>query len=63
MTDEIRRLLEQQAAWQRELRDLPWPEKLRRVAAVRESILQLIATRPKRVDPSFPRHSGPRRQS
>jgi hypothetical protein len=34
-------LLERQAEWQRKLRDIPWPEKLRMAARVRESVIGL----------------------
>jgi len=36
MTDDIRKLLERQAAWQKSLAALPWPEKVRMAKAVRE---------------------------
>jgi len=34
-------LLKRQAEWQRTLRDIPWPEKLRMAARVRDSVIKL----------------------
>ena len=39
--DEIKRLLERQSRWQSARRNLPWPEKLRLVVALRESVQEL----------------------
>jgi hypothetical protein len=36
---DVKRLLEQQADWQRSRRNLSWPEKLRMVVAWRETLL------------------------
>jgi hypothetical protein len=41
--NDIARLLERQAQWQKSLRDLPWPEKIRMVEAAREDIAALRA--------------------
>ena len=38
---EAKDLLLRQEEWQRKLRDLPWPEKLRMAARVRESVIKL----------------------
>jgi hypothetical protein len=38
---EIQDLLKRQAEWQKGRRQLSWPEKIRMVEAVRESLLQL----------------------
>jgi hypothetical protein len=38
---EIEKLFERQTLWQKSLRDLPWPEKMRMVEAVRESVEEL----------------------
>ena len=38
---DITTLLDRQAKWQKSLRDLPWPEKIRMAAMVRESVRQL----------------------
>ena len=40
MTD-IKALFERQARWQKSLRDLPWPEKIRMAAKLRKSIPEL----------------------
>lgn len=34
-------LFQRQAEWQRSLRHLPWPEKLRMAARLRESVMKL----------------------
>ncbi len=44
--DDVKKLLERQAAWQKGRKSLPWPEKIRIAEAVRESILQIRGTRP-----------------
>jgi hypothetical protein len=44
--DEVKKLLERQAAWQKGRKSLPWPEKIRIAEAVRESILQIRSTGP-----------------
>jgi hypothetical protein len=38
--------LARQAAWQKERRDLPWPEKVRMVLVMRESVAALRKTWP-----------------
>jgi len=38
--------LARQAAWQKARRDLPWPEKVRMVLAMRESVAALRKTWP-----------------
>ena len=38
--------LARQAAWQKARRDLPWPEKVRIVLVMRESVAALRRTRP-----------------
>ena len=42
-------MLERQAEWQRTLRNLPWPEKMRMAAKVRSAVIAL--RRSKRVTP------------
>lgn len=44
--DDVKKLLERQAAWQKGRKSLPWPEKIRIAEAIRESILQLRSTGP-----------------
>jgi hypothetical protein len=41
--NDIRRLLERQARWQRARKALPWPEKIRMVEMIRESASHLRA--------------------
>ncbi len=41
--NDIRRLLERQARWQRARRALPWPEKVRIAEMIRESARHLRA--------------------
>ncbi len=55
--------LARQAAWQKSRRDLPWPEKVRIVLVMRESVAALRRTWPSpRVDsPEVERSDGPRR--
>jgi hypothetical protein len=43
-------LLRRQEAWQRSLRKLPWAEKLRMAARVREAVLKM--RRPKTTEPT-----------
>ena len=43
---DVRQLLERQAAWQKGRKSLSWPEKIRMVEAIRESVLELSRTRP-----------------
>ena len=45
---EIKRLLERQARWQAARPTLSWPEKVRMVEAVRESVAGLRGTDPRR---------------
>ena len=47
--DDVRRMLERQEEWQKTLRDLPWPEKLRMAAKLRSAVIAL--RRSKRVAP------------
>jgi hypothetical protein len=47
--DETSERLKKQAQWQRGRRDLPWPEKIRLVEAIRDSLESL---RRARADPS-----------
>lgn len=54
---DIQEQLRRQAEWQKSLRELPFEEKLRRAAALRDSVLALRKTRPqpeKRDDPRPP---------
>jgi len=44
--DDVMKLLERQAAWQKSRKSLPWPEKIRIAEAIRESILQIRSTGP-----------------
>lgn len=44
--DDVKKLLERQAVWQKGRKSLPWPEKIRIAEAIRESILQLRSTGP-----------------
>lgn len=61
MTDEIRKLLERQVAWQKSLAALPWPEKVRMAEAVRECVAKFKRTRPPATtDVSVPRGPGAR---
>ena len=41
---DVKRLLEKQAQWQRNRASLSWPEKIRMVEAIRESVQQLRAS-------------------
>lgn len=47
MTD-VHQLLARQALWQKHRKDLPWPEKIRMVEAIREAIVRLRATAPRK---------------
>jgi hypothetical protein len=44
--DDVMKLLERQAAWQKGRKTLPWPEKIRIAEAIRESVLQIRSTGP-----------------
>jgi hypothetical protein len=44
--NDVKKLLERQAAWQKGRKSIPWPEKIRMVEAIRESILQIRSTGP-----------------
>jgi hypothetical protein len=44
--NDVKKLLERQAAWQKGRKSIPWPEKIRMVEAIRESILQIRSTEP-----------------
>ena len=44
--DDVKKLLERQALWQKGRKSLPWPEKIRIAEAIRESILQIRGTGP-----------------
>ncbi len=46
MTDEIRKLLDRQAAWQKSRAALPWAEKVRMAEAVREGVAKFKRTWP-----------------
>lgn len=46
--DEIRHLLERQAAWQRSRGDLTWAEKIRIAEMMREALLELRRSKPVR---------------
>jgi hypothetical protein len=41
---EVRLLLERQARWQADRRNLPWPEKIRMVEQIRDAIERLRST-------------------
>ena len=45
MTD-VSKILDKQAKWQASLRDLPWPEKVRMAAKIRDSVLLLRGGKP-----------------
>jgi hypothetical protein len=47
---DIQRLLERQAAWQKNRKSLSWPEKIRMAEAIRESVLQIRRTSPPKVN-------------
>ncbi len=49
--NDVEDMLKRQAEWQQSRKALPWPEKLRMAAAVRESIL-LLRGAGKRPEPS-----------
>lgn len=38
---DLKALLDRQAKWQKSRRDLPWPEKVRMAAILRDSVAQL----------------------
>ena len=44
--NDVIKLLERQAAWQKGRKSLSWPEKIRIAEAIRESILQIRSTGP-----------------
>jgi len=44
--NDVKKLLERQAAWQKGRKSIPWPEKIRMVEAIRESILHIRSTGP-----------------
>ena len=44
--DDVKKLLERQALWQKSRKSLPWPEKIRIAEAIRESIQQIRSTGP-----------------
>ena len=44
--DDAKKLLERQAVWQKSLKLLSWPEKIRIAEAIRESIVQIRSTGP-----------------
>ncbi len=62
---EYQRRFERQADWQKTLRTLPWPEKVRMAEKVRESVKQLRAApvskedREIRIRAQTPRQSPP----
>ena len=43
--NDVQRLLARQAEWQKSRQALSWPEKIRMVEAIRESVLKLAASR------------------
>jgi hypothetical protein len=52
---EVQALLERQAAWQKNRKTLTWPEKIRMVEQIRESVAQWRAQpRPKASGPPKP---------
>lgn len=56
---DIEQLLERQARWQKSRKSLSWPEKIRMAEAIRESVLALGGTSPRRVSaPSQPPSEG-----
>ena len=46
LMNDVKKLLERQALWQKSRKSLPWPEKIRMAEAIRESILQIRGTGP-----------------
>jgi hypothetical protein len=42
---EVIKTLERQSAWQKQRKQWSWPEKIRRAAAIRDSIVQLRRSR------------------
>ena len=44
--DDVKKLLERQAAWQRSRKVLSWPEKIQIAEAIRESVVKLRRTGP-----------------
>lgn len=44
--DDVKKLLERQAAWQKSRKLLSWPEKIRIAETLRESVVQLRRTGP-----------------
>jgi hypothetical protein len=51
--DRIRQLLDRRARWQKDRKNLPWPEKIRMVEAIRDEIVRLRATASLRRDSRF----------
>jgi hypothetical protein len=58
---EIQALFDRQARWQRDLVALSWPEKIRMVEAIRESVLRLRASRPAAQGATSTEATGPGR--
>jgi hypothetical protein len=62
MSEEQQRF-KRQADWQKSLRTLPWPEKIRMVEKVRESVKQLRNTPPSKenraIHPQAPSNNSP----
>ena len=44
--NELKTLLDRQAKWQKSLRDLPWSEKVRMAAILRDSVAKLRHSAP-----------------
>jgi hypothetical protein len=44
--DDVKELLERQAAWQKSRKLLSWPEKIRIAESIRESVVKLRRTGP-----------------
>ncbi len=61
--NEFQRRFERQADWQKTLRTLSWPEKVRMAEKVRESIKQLRAAPVSKEDREIPAQTQTPRQS
>lgn len=46
-------MLDRRARWQKDRKNLPWPEKIRMVEAIRDEIVRLRATASLRRDSRF----------
>ena len=53
--NDMKKMLQRQADWQKKRKELPWPEKIRMVEAIRESILGIsrsgVRGEPTRAEP------------